>query len=1119
MSDIFNEYRDPILFIPNDTLQEIDEVITVMNNKAILSQIPDEFSKVKIPNYSEIQSGTPTEYQFRVDYTTGQLVFNENVVEKTNLEVNFFGRGVILFPASRISLVDKDNKFTHVDVEGALYDLKSRQEAIEIEAGSGNTAIDAALYDSIRDKTFATLSARLDQDSIDLIRSKSFVETGLTATKNGTTASQLDVVTGNAIMYQNPSIYSEYSPVATNFTTTTASTIYYLDFNADGTWSWGTSHSTNVNHIPIAEVTTDTNGDIASVTDKRHVNHGRAKEFYKATSFPTVAVPDSFIVSLTADYTHTDGITYKKGNTYMYNAELGKWINFAGRNDSTQTATIPHGLSIIETDQKTGVEVKADGRTLVNHMGWQGDFRSQFNRWNSSLVIDTATYKFGTSSGKIDNSAGTTTKTSRNQQAMYLSGKYILVGLWVKSASGTPTIDLYLVGKNADGTDSGFTRTVYSTVDSTWKFYYKKVDLTANTSPYFISELQVDTFGTASDVVNFDGMITYELTQAQYNEIDILTSDEVVEKYGYVDSVKHIQNPVFTSYGKNLLPSFDKWTLHADHTIISPYELNESNADGTSKESYVFISALENTEYTISVGNNTGNRLIVEFRDKNDTTLSTPNYANGGTFTTPSGTVRMKIRWYSVSLSGSLTLKNPQLELGSTATTFEAQNKTYLYGAYDSNENPISLGSNLDGSVADKLYNDNGWKVLKRWEKDKVLDGSLAWSFSTDRTGYKIVYTSSILNPLLSSNNSLQKSVKYDGKILFNKGRVVTDITDFDQYLFRDDSGYYISISDTDSGWTDAMTPTANMIKGYFNGWKYTGDGTTHTWVSIVDGSASPTQTEAYVSANVASDFTPYELSYQLADSVVEPVTMEGDLTLIDGLNQVELSEGVIVRELANPTRETGTINDRYHINVTGFSNASDSKLKNRTEKIYKIYKNGKDDTHLWTIERGSNYTYGKERARIQTTDFDTTARYTVTYLVLDKHLFTANAIEAEGTYQTNLKTVVDKHTDQIADINTKQSQQDIWNDDVAVKGEGEVVQRSKGFVNVSVSASIEGSLNVTFSKAYASPPDIFVVTRNSSYVASTVGVTSTGFTIKARHIDGTSTTASVSCHWIAVGR
>jgi hypothetical protein len=287
------------------------------------------------------------------------------------------------------------------------------------------------------------------------------------------------------------------------------------------------------------------------------------------------------------------------------------------------------------------------------------------------------------------------------------------------------------------------------------------------------------------------------------------------------------------------------------------------------------------------------------------------------------------------------------------------------------------------------------------------------------------------------------------------------------------------------------MSPTANMLKGYFNGWKYTGDGTTHSWAQINDATVTSTS-DTYVAdpANSHADWTPYELSYELADSVVEPVTMEGALNLIEGLNQIEVSSGVIVREKANPTYSS--FYDRYYVNVKDGASGNipnGNQLDLKVDKILTVFENGKEFSKSKWVKESSSSSYGNENFYIAGADFDTTAQYRVSYTVMDRHLFTANAIEAEGTYQTNLKKVVEILIDKNADHATQLSQQDIWNDDVGVTGNKLKVQVGNAGANVAV----------TFDQAFSSVPRI--------YPSDVTAKTATGFTMNASGGD-----------WIAIG-
>lgn len=106
---LFDIYRDPLLFVKNVTLEQItDEPITVINNQAILQQVPDEFSGVTISGYTYLSSGIPTGTNFCVDWTNGKLTFASTVSDGTQLLANYFGRGYLYISTSRIFHYDED---------------------------------------------------------------------------------------------------------------------------------------------------------------------------------------------------------------------------------------------------------------------------------------------------------------------------------------------------------------------------------------------------------------------------------------------------------------------------------------------------------------------------------------------------------------------------------------------------------------------------------------------------------------------------------------------------------------------------------------------------------------------------------------------------------------------------------------------------------------------------------------------------------------------------------------------------------------------------------------------------------------------------------------------------
>lgn len=98
-----------------------------------------------------------------------------------------------------------------------------------------------------------------------------FVYQGMDATKNATNPKQVDVTTGVAYPRQTDYSLERRAFTATSYTTTLANATYLLDMNPDGTMTWGTAHSTQANYLPILIVTTDVNGDVATIEERSKV--------------------------------------------------------------------------------------------------------------------------------------------------------------------------------------------------------------------------------------------------------------------------------------------------------------------------------------------------------------------------------------------------------------------------------------------------------------------------------------------------------------------------------------------------------------------------------------------------------------------------------------------------------------------------------------------------------------------------------------------------------------------------------------------------------------------------------------------------------------------------------
>ena len=490
----------------------------------------------------------------------------------------------------------------------------------------------------------------------------------------------------------------------------------------------------------------------------------------------------------------------------------------------------------------------------------------------------------------------------------------------------------------------------------------------------------------------------YEVQKNDYDKILVdWDSVKVNNLYPYVKGVQHLTNPYVESEGENLLPPFTEWNLHANAKVISPYELE---LDAKVPSNYSFspsIPVTPGTTFSFSAETNDVGYPAVGLQtldsdNKPIATIATNPY------TIPNGVAYIRMRLSNVTYPKIVTFKNPILSLGSTPKPFVPRNPSYLF-------TDVKLGH--IGTSKDLLYQQDGqWLVRKAINKDILLYGTLNWRFIANDNLFKKVGIQSFLSE--NARRLPYIITKYNGFVLgddYNNGNGA--------YVGFNDNFLYLSILNEDSGFISTYSPNSNEIKAYFNGWQVKTADTTGkptAWKSIVDGTDAPTQTLAYVSTNMAKDYTPYKLSYVLATPQIINVTdkVEGDIA-INGLTQVSIDSGVVVREKANPILYT----TYYRINDV---NVPLSLLEYKADKILSVYKNGVMDTK-WKIE--SVPTNGKQRAIIPQADYDPTAEYTVTYLALDRHLMTVNATEVKATYANNIRSALDDVVVKQSDIAT----------------------------------------------------------------------------------------------------
>lgn len=495
----------------------------------------------------------------------------------------------------------------------------------------------------------------------------------------------------------------------------------------------------------------------------------------------------------------------------------------------------------------------------------------------------------------------------------------------------------------------------------------------------------------------------YEVTAEEYGKIGIEWDENaVMNRFPVVEGTQHLVNPYVMAEGENLFKTFYEGytfvggTVESDVEFISPYEMRFKPTGATK---YVVFNRDVTPNQNYSVSSELTNTFIAVF-DETGSTNVLPYSGNSAARVFNSGN-RSKIRIYFYVAGNQVEgiFKNPMLTLGSTPKPFTPYNPSYLF-------TETKLGA--IGNSNDTLFRQDG-----QWKRRKVVDNvditgktgftSFASSSSPD-------FKSAVLRPgtLLNSRPKQYTVISNKGDILKISASSAT--MEKDNAYIDTNGNLIISVDNKTTGFTQSSSPTTEDWNRYFNGWKYT-DGT--TWVSVTGNGQNATAQQSLDTK--PTDYTPYKLSYVLATPVIDNVNVEGEI-VADGLTQVEVRSGVIVREKATPATYASSTNYWIALDATA---TSASRLKNRVEKFISVYKNGEVD-NKWRFSSYPN-SQGKVSAQIPIVDFDATAEYTVTYLA-EKPKLTVNPVDLKATFAKNIRSAVDDLANRFGDAATRLS-------------------------------------------------------------------------------------------------
>lgn len=332
-----------------------------------------------------------------------------------------------------------------------------------------------------------------------------------------------------------------------------------------------------------------------------------------------------------------------------------------------------------------GVDVLGnDGvkRNLRNELGTDGNCEDT-SKWSASGAtgsLDSSNKVYGSNGIKITLSS-TTGRISKSFSSLGLvSTKYYLFVADVKNGNATNIkVSAQTIGGNAI-TDISKFNTSYLKMSPS--------NISANT------DLYIYVTGASGQYAYVDGIRIYEIDQATYDKIDVLsefTGEELAKKFPYVDS--------YMNFVENLYQGFISQPFTTSATVKNNSEFEmEYTPDVLNRNGFVVFNVESNTTYAVSfeaVSSTANNGRLAIYTD--DTVITITGYSSGNfTFNTGSNT---KVRLYLKNELAieKITFRNIKFEKSSVINSFVPYGRHYLPYDYASGQSKHYLTESLNG--------------------------------------------------------------------------------------------------------------------------------------------------------------------------------------------------------------------------------------------------------------------------------------------------------------------------------------------------------------------------------------------------------------------------------------
>jgi hypothetical protein len=469
--------------------------------------------------------------------------------------------------------------------------------------------------------------------------------------------------------------------------------------------------------------------------------------------------------------------------------------------------------------------IKFTGQHYINLLGKDGnceDVSKWTNTGLSALTLDNTTKVFGTNGLKINSGTGLSGEHYAESLGIkILPNKYYFISVYTKNVYANINKVKAILWKSGAVLDSVISDDSYSCNKVINQTSFTRIGLKINTgslSDILNIRLQLantggaEVFVSAGHLMIADGVMVNEITATEY----ALDVPLLLTKYPYVDSFACLQNPYIEVKHDNLIKNGNceegtsGWIKNGAATLsILNNKFSIVTVNANTDYFYQYINIKSNTVYSL-LANVTASALVRIYGVNSNGTVENAFADTLGTFIFNSGNYNRILILMGSVIATTGTIDSVMLIESSTppVTYLPCRiERTVIEGQFTSDDYVTLENGKINGQL--------------NWNHKTLFGRDYDWQFNLDYTGFKrIIFNSNYLERGTGPSGDTQKLIKYNGSVV----KFIPDVNIISSFALdigvaTTNQTMYITVSDSDTGWAETVSPNSDEVKAFMNGW------------------------------------------------------------------------------------------------------------------------------------------------------------------------------------------------------------------------------------------------------------------------------------------------------------